>query len=126
MSTSATDTDFVGRLSDVSPDGYAMRLNNGIIRLRYRDGYDKIKPVQPGEIMEVKIDMWATGHQFKAGNRIRLDVTSSAYPSFAPNYNTGKNIWEETEPVIANQTVYHSAKYPSRLVLRELEESQIL
>jgi predicted acyl esterase len=69
--------------------------------------------------VKIKIDMWATGHQFKAGNRVRLDVTSSAYPSWAPNYNTGKNIWEETEPIIATQTVYHSREYPSKLVMQE-------
>jgi len=120
VSTSAVDTDFVGRLSDVSPDGYAMRLNHGIFRLRYRDGYDKIRLVRPGEIMKIRINMWGTGHQFKAGNRVRLDVTSSAYPSFAPNYNTGGSVWTETESIIASQTVYHSKDYPSKLILQEI------
>jgi uncharacterized protein len=120
VSTTAPDTDFVGRLSDVSPDGYAMRLNHGIFRLRYRDGYDKIKLVQPGEIVKITIDMWATGHQFLRGHSIRLDVTSSAFPTWAPNYNTGNSPWEETEPIVATQTVYHSKEFPSKLTLQQV------
>jgi putative CocE/NonD family hydrolase len=88
VSTSAKDTDFVARLSDVHPDGYAMRLNAGIARLRYRDGYEQIKLVQPGEIVRIEVDLWATGHQFQPGHRVRLEVTSSAYPTWAPNYNS--------------------------------------
>jgi uncharacterized protein len=122
VSTTATDTDFVGRLSDVSPDGYAMRLNHGIVRLRYRFGYEKINLVKPGEIAKIRINMWATGHQFRAGNRVRLDITSSAYPSFAPNYNTGGSVWTETTPIIATQTVHHSKKYPSKLILQEIRQ----
>lgn len=122
VSTSAVDTDFVGRLSDVSPDGYAMRLNHGIVRLRYRLGYEKIDLAKPGEIMKVRINMWGTGIQIKAGHKLRLDVTSSAYPSFAPNYNTGGSVWTETTPVIANQTVYHSQEYQSKLILQEIKQ----
>lgn len=121
VSTSAVDTDFVGRLSDVSPDGYTTRLNHGIFRMRYRLGYEKINLVKPGEIVKIRINMWATGHQFKAGNRVRLDITSSAYPSFAPNYNTGGSVWTESEPIIAKQTVYHSREYPSKLILQEIK-----
>jgi putative CocE/NonD family hydrolase len=126
VSTSALDTDFVARLSDVSPDGYAQRLNSGIFRLRYRDGYDKIRLTQPGEILKIDIDLWATGHQFKPGHCIRLDITSSGYPTWAPNYNTGGKIWEEAEPVIAEQTVYHSDQYPSRLILIEIPEPEFV
>lgn len=126
VSTSAVDTDFVARLSDVAPDGYAQRLNAGIVRLRYREGYEQIKLVQPGEVVKVEVDMWATGHQFQLGHRVRLEVTSSAFPTWAPNYNTGGNVWEETEPVIAEQTVYHSAQYPSRLILPELPEPKFV
>ena len=126
VSTSAVDTDFVARLSDVAPDGYAQRLNAGIVRLRYRQGYEQIKLVKPGEVVEVTIDLWATGHQFKAGHRVRLEVTSSAFPTWAPNYNTGGNVWEETTPVIAENTVHHSAQSPSRLILPELAEPQFV
>jgi putative CocE/NonD family hydrolase len=120
VSTSAADTDFVARLSDVHPNGYAERLNHGILRLRYRDGFESTRRVTPGEVMSITIDMAATGQQFQPGHRVRLDVTSSAFPSFAPNYNTGESIWEETEPVKATQKVFHSDRYPSRLVLQEV------
>jgi putative CocE/NonD family hydrolase len=120
VSTTAVDTDFVARLSDVSPDGYAQRLNHGIFRLRYREGYEQIRLVKPGEILKITVDMWATGHQFQAGNCVRLEVTSSAFPTWAPNYNTGGSVWDETEPIVATQSVYHSREYPSRLILPEL------
>jgi uncharacterized protein len=126
VSTSALDTDFVARISDVYPDGYAQRLNHGIFRLRYREGFDKVKLVTPGEIMKIEVDMWATGHQFQLGHRVRLEVTSSAYPTWAPNYNTGGKIMEEVTPVIAEQTLYHSAKYPSRLILPVIDEPQFV
>ena len=120
VSTSAVDTDFIARLSDVHPNGYAQRLNHGVSRLRFREGYEKVKLVKPGEIMEIKIDMLGTGQQFLPGHRVRMDVTSSALPGVAPNYNTGGNAWEEVEPVVATNTVHHSREYPSRIVLPEL------
>jgi hypothetical protein len=126
VSTSAVDTDFVARLSDVAPDGYAQRLNAGILRLRFRDGYEQVRLVTPGEIVKIEIDLWATGHQFQPGHRLRLEVTSSAFPTWAPNYNTGGSVWEETDPIIAEQTVYHSPQYPSRLVLPELPEPRFV
>ncbi len=126
VSSSALDTDFVARLSVVHTDGYAQRLNSGILRLRFRDGYDKITLNKPGEIIKISVDMWATGHQFQPGQRIRLDITSSGYPTWAPNYNTGGNVWEEVEAVIADQTVYHSSEYPSRLVLIEVPEPKFV
>lgn len=126
VSTSAVDTDFVARLSDVHPDGYALRLNAGILRLRYREGYEQIKLVEPGEVVKITIDVWATGHQFQPGHRVRLEITSSAFPTWAPNYNTGGNVWEETEPIIAENTVHHAAQYPSRLIVHELPEPKFV
>ena len=117
VSTSAVDTDFITRLSDVHPNGYAQRMCQGISRLRYREGYEKIKLVAPGEIVKVSVDMFGTGQQFQVGHRIRLEVTSSAFPSVAPNYNTGESMWEEKDPIIATQTIHHSEEYPSRLIL---------
>ncbi len=122
VSTSAVDTDFVARLSDVAPDGYAQRLNAGIFRLRFHEGYEQVKLVRPGEILKIEVDLWATGHQFQPGHRLRLEVTSSAYPTWAPNFNTGGNVWEESTPLIAQQSVYHSPQYPSRLILPELPD----
>ncbi len=117
VSTTAVDTDFVTRLSDVHPNGYAQRICQGIARLRYRDGYETMKLVQPGQIMKISLSMMGTGQQFQAGHKVRLEVTSSAFPSAAPNYNSGKSQWEETDPIIAEQTVYHSREYPSRVLL---------
>jgi hypothetical protein len=126
VSTTALDTDFIARLSDVHPDGYAMRLNAGIMRLRYRDGYEQMKLVKPNDVVKIEIDMWATGHQFQKGHAVRLEITSSAYPTWAPNYNTGGNVWEETEPIVAQQTVYHSAQYPSKLILPEVKNPKLV
>ena len=100
VSTSAVDTDFVTRLSDVGPDGYAQRLQHGIMRLRFRDGFERIKLVKPGEIVKVNVCMWATSHRFSAGHKMRLEVTSSAFPTYAPNFNTGGSTWEETKPIV--------------------------
>ena len=124
VSTSATDTDFVTRLSDVHEGGYAQRLQHGIFRLRYRDGFESTKTVKPDEIVKIKVSMSATSHQFKKEHRVRLEVTSSAYPSYAPNFNTGKSAWAEVEPIKAKQTVYHSSNYPSRLILPLLAKSK--
>jgi len=122
VSTSARDTDFVARLSDVHPDGYAERLNHGILRLRFRNGYEKSEPVEPGQVLRIEIDLWGTGQQIQAGHCLRLEVTSSGYPVWAPNYNTGGDIWEETTPIVASNTVHHSEQHPSRLILKELVE----
>ncbi len=116
----------MARLSDVYPDGYAMRLNAGILRLRFREGYEQTKLVSPGEVVKVTVDLWATGHQFQTGHRVRLEVTSSAFPTWAPNFNTGGNVWEETEPIIAENSVHHSAQYPSKLILPELPEPKFV
>lgn len=122
VSTSARDTDFVARLSDVHPEGYAQRLNHGILRLRFRNGYEKVELVKPGEVVRIEVDLWGTGHQVQPGHCLRLEVTSSGYPVWAPNYNTGEDIWEETTPVVATNTVHHSVQYPSRLILEEVEK----
>jgi uncharacterized protein len=126
VSTSARDTDFFARLSDVFPSGYAMRLGHGIARLRYRFGYEESCLVSPGEIVKINIDMWATGNRFLPGHSVRLEVTSSAFPVFAPNFNSGGNPWEELHPVIAKQTVYHSQNYPSKLFLTVAPEVEFV
>jgi uncharacterized protein len=126
VSTSALDTDFVARLSDVQPNGYAQRLNHGISRLRYREGYESQKFVPPGQIVKIGIDMWATGNQFQKNHRIRLELTSSAFPIWAPNYNTGGNPWEEEEPVIAHQVVYHSQGFPSKLIFDQVSQPKFV
>lgn len=116
--SSAPDTDWVVRLIDVHPDGYAQNIQDGIIRARYRRG--KIAPaslIQPGRIYEYDIDMWASSNAFLPGHRIRIEVTSSNFPRFDRNLNTGENPATGTRMAVAHQRVLHSARYPSHVLL---------
>ena len=115
--SSALDTDWFVRLSDVHPDGYAMRLGHGVLRARFRNSISAPEPLEPGKAYEYTIDVWPTGNRFRKGHRIRLDVTSSAFPLFARNLNTGRNNQTTTEMVVAEQTVFHGPSHPSRLIL---------
>jgi predicted acyl esterase len=114
-SSSAVDTDFAARLSDVFPDDRAIQLQNGVLRARYRDGDPKL--LEPGRIYRFEIDMWATGNRFKAGHRLRLDISSADFPKFDRNTNRGG---EEGPPVQATQTVYHDPDHPSHLLIAVL------
>lgn len=115
--TTAVDTDFTGKLVDVYPDGYARNLTDGIIRARYRNGTAKPERVTPGEVVEYTIDLWSTSNLFKAGHRIGLEVTSSNFPRFDRNLNTGGDLGQESEMRPAIQTIFHDAGHPSRLIL---------
>jgi len=117
VSSSAVDTDFTARLVDVYPDGRAFNVQDGGLRMRYRDGYDKDLRMQAGEIYEVELDLHATANYFGAGHRIRLDISSSNFPRWDRNLNTGGSNYNETVYVIATNTVHHSAEHPSYLVL---------
>jgi putative CocE/NonD family hydrolase len=110
--SSAVDTDFAGRLSDVFPDGRAIQLQNGVLRARYRGEEPAL--LEPGEVVRLEVDMWATANRFKAGHRIRLDVSSADFPRFDRNTNLGG---AEGEPVAAEQTIYHDPERPSHLLL---------
>jgi len=116
-SSDAKDTDFVARLVDVLPDGYAMRVNDGIIRARFRNSYREPELMVPGEVYEFTIDLWATSQVFKKGHRIRVEVLSSAFPKFDRNLNTGDKPGFSTEMRKAQQTIYHNKKYPSHIIL---------
>jgi putative CocE/NonD family hydrolase len=116
-STSAVDTDFTALLVDVEPSGYARFLTDGIVRARYRDGSSQPTSVVPGKIYKYKIDMWATGNVFKAGHRIRLYVSSSNFPRFNRNLNTGEPIRTSSSPIVAHQTIHHGRKFDSALTL---------
>ena len=116
--TSARDTDWTAKLVDVHPDGYAQNIQDGIIRARYRQG--KGRPatlLEAGRVYEYDIDMWATSHVFLPGHRIRLEVSSSNFPRFDRNLNTGENPATGTRIEVARQTVHHSPQYPSHVVL---------
>jgi hypothetical protein len=117
-STSAADTDFTGKLVDVAPDGTAINLTEGILRARYRESTkDAPKPITPGQIYEYKIDLWSTSNVFLKGHQIRLEVSSSNFPRFDRNLNTGKDAATSVTMVKATNTVYHDAQHPSALVL---------
>ena len=116
-STSAVDTDFTAMLVDVDPSGYARFLTDGIVRARYRHSTSKAEPVEPGKVYEYSIELWATSNLFQAGHRIRLYVSSSNFPRFNRNLNTGEQTLGATRMVKAKQTVYYDAQHPSALVL---------
>jgi hypothetical protein len=116
-STSVRDTDFTAKLVDVLPDGYARNLTDGILRLRYRNSIEKPEPANPGEIYRIAIDAGVTGNVFLKGHRIRVEISSSNFPRFDRNPNTGGRIADETRQVKANQAVYHDRARPSQLAL---------
>lgn len=117
--SSAPDTDFVARLVDVYPDGYAQNLTDGIIRARYRHFERGETPslLEPGAVYEYEIDLWATSNLFKAGHRIRLDITSSSFPRWDRNPNTGHAFGADDELASARQTILHDRAHPSYVVL---------
>ncbi len=115
-SSDAPDTDFVARLVDVHPDGFARNLADGIIRARYRNG-EKPELMKPGQVYEFTIDLWSTANLFKAGHSIRLDITSSCFPRWDRNLNTGAAFGTDFEPRVAQQIIYHDAEHPSQVVL---------
>ena len=119
VTSSAVDTDFTGKLVDVYPDGRAMILTDGILRARYRESLSTAKLMQPGSVYELHIDMIATANLFRAGHRIRLEVSSSNFPRFDRNTNSGGVIANETAAdfVVATNRVWHDGSHPSHLVL---------
>lgn len=120
LSSDAPDTDFGFMLCDVHPDGRSYNLAGpeaGYLRMRYREGFDRQVLMEPGRVYRVRFGNLRTSNVFRAGHRIRLQVTSSRAPHFDPNPNTGTEIATEARLVSAEQTVYHDAERPSRLVL---------
>ena len=115
--TSAADTDFTAMIVDVDPAGYARYLGDGIIRARFRNSTEKAEPIEPGRIYKYTIDLWATSNVFKAGHRIRVYISSSNFPRFNRNLNTGERTLGGTRMLKARQTIYHDAKHPSAIVL---------
>ena len=121
VSSSAVDTDFTAKLVDVYPDGRAFNVQEAALRMRYREGYDKNLRMAAGDVYEVRLDLHLTSNYFGPGHRIRLDVSSSNFPRWDRNLNTGSNNYDETEYVVARNTVHHSTERPSYLVLPIVE-----
>jgi putative CocE/NonD family hydrolase len=115
--SSAPDTDFTAKLVDVRPDGYAQNLADGIVRARYRESRTTPRLLTPGEVAVFTIDLWATSHVFLPGHRLRLHVSSSNFPRFDRNLNTGGNNYDESKGVVARNAVHHSKQYPSQITV---------
>jgi putative CocE/NonD family hydrolase len=117
VSSDARDTDFTAQLSDVYPDGRSFNVMSGIARARYREGFEKHVWMEPGKVYPVTIDLQATSNYFAAGHRIQVQVSSSDFPRFARNMNTGGNGYDETKGVAAKNSVHHDERYPSHILL---------
>jgi putative CocE/NonD family hydrolase len=118
-SSSAVDTDFTAKLVDVCPCGCVVNLTDGIIRARYRNGTGRQELMTPGEVYKFEIDCWATSYLFAAGHQIRVEISSSNFPRFDRNPNTGGVIatTRREECIVAHQTIHHSQEYPSHITL---------
>jgi putative CocE/NonD family hydrolase len=117
VSSSAVDTDFTGKLVDVWPNGFAQNLTEGILRMRYRNSQEKSELAKPGETYHVTVDLWATSNVFLAGHKLRLEVSSSNFPRFDRNLNTGEEQAGGTRMSKATNVVYHEKARSSALVL---------
>jgi uncharacterized protein len=118
-SSSAPDTDFVAKLTDVDPDGVSRILAEGILRARFRDGFDRPQPLEPDHPYALRIDLVATSYVFLPGHRVRLVVTSSSFPRFDRNTNTGNASGTDTVDDLraARQTIFHDAERASHVAL---------
>jgi putative CocE/NonD family hydrolase len=115
--SSAVDTDFTAMLVDVDPSGYERLLTDGVVRARYRNSTEKAELITPGKVYKYEIDLWTTSNYFKPGHRIKLQISSSNFPRFNRNLNTGEPTAGATGMTKADQTIYHDSAKPSALVL---------
>jgi putative CocE/NonD family hydrolase len=117
VSSSAVDTDFTGMLVDVWPNGFAQNLTSGILRLRYRNSQEKPELANPGETYHIAVDLWSTSNVFLAGHKLRLEVSSSNFPRFDRNLNTGEEQARATRMIKATNVVYHDKAHSSALTV---------
>ncbi len=118
VSSDVKDTDFTVKVLDVYPDGTAYNLDETIQRLRYREGYDKpMVWMEPGKVYKVTLQPMTTSNYFEAGHRIRIEISSSNFPRFDRNMNTGGNNYDEVKGIVAHNSVHHSQRYPSQITL---------
>jgi len=121
-SSSALNTDFTAKLVDVYPDERAIFLCEGIIRASHRNTDNQPSNIQPDEVYEYHIDLWATSNVFKKGHKIRVEISSSNFPRFDRNLNTGSFFATDTTYVKATQTIFHNREYPSCVILPVIEK----
>lgn len=118
VSSSAKDTDFTFKVIDVYPDGRAFNITENIQRMRYRNGYDKpLAWMSPGQVYKVTFQPIDTSYYFKPGHKLRVDVSSSNFPRFDRNLNTGGNNYDEVKSVIARNVIHHDAQHPSKVTI---------
>jgi hypothetical protein len=118
VSSDAKDTDFTVKVIDVYPDGRAFTLDESIQRMRYRDGYDKpLVWMEPGKVYKVTLLPLTTSNYFDVGHRLRIEVSSSSFPEYERNLNTGGHNYDEVTGVVAHNAVHHSARYSSSLTV---------
>ena len=122
VSSDAPDTDFTVKLVDVHPDGTAYNIQEAAFRMRYREGLTSAVLMEPDEVYEIHLDLHATSNYFGPRHRIRIEVSSSNFPRWSRNLNTGGNNFDETEWRVARNTVLHSRRYPSHVVLPVLRQ----
>src|SRR5215467_258778 len=115
--SSAVDTDFTAKLLDISPDGFAMNLTDGILRMRYRDSQEKPVLMNSDQVYKISVDLWATSNVFKKDHILRLEVSSSNFPRFDRNLNTGADQAASRDFVSATNTILHDAEHPSALLV---------
>jgi putative CocE/NonD family hydrolase len=121
--TEAKDTDFTAKLVEVRKDGYARNIVEGIVRASYRNSLEESELLEPGRIYRLSIDLGATAIRIPEGHRIRLEISSSNFPKYDRNPNTGEMSWEAVRYETASQTIYHDAQHPSHIVLPVFENA---
>ena len=119
--SSAVDTDFAAKLVDVWPNGFARNLTEGIVRARYRNSQERPELLNPGQIYKFAIDLWSTSNVFQKGHQLRIEISSSNFPRFDRNLNTGADAEFEGRYVSATNTIYHDAEHPSAILLPIVE-----
>jgi putative CocE/NonD family hydrolase len=118
VSSDVKDTDFTVKVLDVYPDGRAYNLDESIQRMRYRDGYDKpLVWMEKGKVYKVTLQPLTTSNFFGPGHRLRIEVSSSNFPRFDRNLNTGGNNYDEKDGIVAHNGVHHSKQYPSQVTV---------
>jgi uncharacterized protein len=122
VKSSAVDTDFTAKLVDVGPDGFAQNLSEGILRMRYRASQQHPELINPGQVYEITVDLWATSNVFLRGHWLRLEISSSNFPRFDRNMNTGDEARFARNFVPATNTILHDSEHPSALILPVVEE----
>jgi hypothetical protein len=115
--SSARDTDFMAKLIDVWPNGFAQRLNDGMVRARFRQGMAKPSLIEPGRVYDYDLDLWNTCQLYRQGHRLRIEISSSAFPKYDRNLNTGDALGQTTRMQVAEQKIFHDREHPTYVIL---------